>query len=198
VFDGKSKASQAKGLQATITLGSMAKPVDLTSTDIQVVNDGVNIGSYQYTLTATGIAKLQQAAGSNYQLNADDLAKLIGTITITPAEGAVNLSDTSFVYDGKTKAGQAQGLTTNVTVGSATVPVTVTSADIAVANDGVNVGNYQYTLTATGIAKLQQAAGSNYQLNADDLAKLTGTITITPAASTATLTNTSFVYDGKT
>jgi trimeric autotransporter adhesin len=61
VFDGKSKASQAKGLQATITLGSMAKPVDLTSTDIQVVNDGVNVGSYQYTLTATGIAKLQQA-----------------------------------------------------------------------------------------------------------------------------------------
>ncbi|WP_407633436.1 MBG domain-containing protein, partial [Lacticaseibacillus paracasei] len=198
VFDGKSKASQAKGLQATITLGSMAKPVDLTSTDIQVVNDGVNVGSYQYTLTATGIAKLQQAAGSNYQLNADDLAKLTGTITITPAKSTADVNNASFVYDGKTKAGQAQGLTANVTVGSATVPVPLTSAGIAVGNDSVNVGSYQYTLTATGIAKLQQAVGSNYQLNADDLAKLTGTITITPAASTATLTNTSFVYDGKT
>jgi trimeric autotransporter adhesin len=124
----------------------------------------VNVGSYQYSLTNIGIAKLQQAVGSNYQLNASELAKLIGTITITPAEGAVNLSDTSFVYDGKTKAGQAQGLTANVTVGSATVPVTLTPADFVVGNDGVNVGSYQYTLTATGIAKLQQAVGSNYQL----------------------------------
>ncbi|MDN6636116.1 MAG: LPXTG cell wall anchor domain-containing protein, partial [Lacticaseibacillus paracasei] len=116
---------------------------------------------------------------------------MIGTITITPAASTANLTNTSFVYDGQTKAGQAQGLTANVTVGNETVPVTLTSADFVVANDGVNVGNYQYTLTATGIAKLQQAAGSNYQLNADDLAKLIGTITITPAASRATLTNTS-------
>ncbi|WP_032771137.1 MBG domain-containing protein, partial [Lacticaseibacillus paracasei] len=134
--------------------------------------------------TATGIAKLQQAAGSNYQLNASELAKLIGTITITPAEGAVNLSDTSFVYDGKTKASQAQGLTANVTVGNETVPVTLTPADFVVANDGVNVGSYQYTLTATGIAKLQQAVGSNYQLTVSELAKLTGNINITPATTT--------------
>ncbi|WP_045627455.1 MBG domain-containing protein, partial [Lacticaseibacillus paracasei] len=79
-----------------------AKPVDLTSTDIQVVNDGVNVGSYQYTLTATGIAKLQRAVGSNYQLSADDLAKLIGTIAITPAASTATLTNTSFVYDGKT------------------------------------------------------------------------------------------------
>ncbi|WP_272945955.1 MBG domain-containing protein, partial [Lacticaseibacillus paracasei] len=198
VFDGKSKASQAKGLQATITLGSMAKPVDLTSTDIQVVNDGVNVGSYQYSLTNTGIAKLQQAVGSNYQLNASELAKLIGTITITPAASTATLTNTSFVYDGKTKAGQAQGLTANVTVGSATVPVTLTSVDFVVANDGVNVGSYQYTLTDAGIAKLQQAVGSNYQLNASELAKLTGTITITPAEGAVNLSDTSFVYDGKT
>ncbi|MFR6604329.1 MAG: MBG domain-containing protein [Lacticaseibacillus paracasei] len=198
VYDGKTKASQAQGLTANVTVGNETVPVTVTSADIAVANDGLNVGNYQYSLTNTGIVKLQRAVGNNYQLNASELAKLAGTITITPAEGAVNLSDTSFVYDGKTKASQAQGLTANVTVGNETVPVTVTSADIAVANDGVNVGSYQYTLTATGIAKLQQAAGSNYQLNADDLAKLTGTITITPAASTATLTNTSFVYDGKT
>ncbi|MCT3351872.1 adhesin, partial [Lacticaseibacillus paracasei] len=112
--------------------------------------------------------------------------------------GAVNLSDTSFVYDGKTKASQAQGLTANVTVGNETVPVTVTSADIAVANDGVNVGNYQYSLTNTGIVKLQQAVGNNYQLNASELAKLAGTITITPAEGAVNLSDTSFVYDGKT
>ncbi|WP_432765599.1 MBG domain-containing protein [Lacticaseibacillus paracasei] len=198
VYDGKTKASQAQGLTANVTVGNETVPVTVTSADIAVANDGVNVGSYQYTLTATGIAKLQQAAGSNYQLNADDLAKLTGTITITPAKSTADVNNASFVYDGKTKAGQAQGLTANVIVGSATVPVTLTSVDFVVGNDGVNVGNYQYSLTNTGIAKLQQAVGSNYQLNADDLAKLTGTITITPAASTATLTNTSFVYDGKT
>ncbi|RND62671.1 hypothetical protein FAM18126_02967 [Lacticaseibacillus paracasei] len=198
IYDGQTEASQVQGLTGDVTIGNVTVPVILTSADFVVANDGVNVGSYQYTLTATGIAKLQQAVGNNYQLNASELAKLTGTITITPAEGAVNLSDTSFVYDGKTKASQAQGLTANVTVGNETVPVTVTSADIAVANDGLNVGSYQYTLTATGIAKLQQAAGSNYQLNADDLAKLTGTITITPAKSTADVNNASFVYDGKT
>ena len=198
VYDGKTKASQAQGLTENVTVGNETVPVTVTSADIAVANDGVNVGSYQYTLTATGIAKLQQAAGSNYQLNADDLAKLTGTITITPAKSTADVNNASFVYDGKTKAGQAQGLTANVIVGSATVPVTLTSVDFVVGNDGVNVGNYQYSLTNTGIAKLQQAVGSNYQLNADDLAKLTGTITITPAASTATLTNTSFVYDGKT
>ncbi|MCT4395405.1 MBG domain-containing protein, partial [Lacticaseibacillus paracasei] len=113
-------------------------------------------------------------------------------------EGAVNLSDTSFVYDGKTKASQAQGLTANVTVSSATVPVTLTSVDFVVANDGVNVGSYQYSLTNTGIAKLQQAVGSNYQLDASELAKLIGTITITPAEGAVNLSDTSFVYDGKT
>ena len=198
IYDGKTKASQAQGLTGDVTIGNVTVPVILTSADIAVGNDGVNVGNYQYSLTNTGIAKLQQAVGSNYQLNADDLAKLTGTITITPAEGAVNLSDTSFVYDGKTKASQAQGLTANVTVGNETVPVTVTTADIAVANDGMNVGNYQYSLTNTGIVKLQQAVGNNYQLNASELAKLAGTITITPAEGAVNLSDTSFVYDGKT
>ncbi|EPD08312.1 adhesion exoprotein, partial [Lacticaseibacillus paracasei subsp. paracasei CNCM I-2877] len=198
VYDGKTTASQASGLQLTLTAGSGTTVVDLSSTDIVVGSDSVNVGDYQYQLSQSGVAKVEQALNANYQLPSDLLGSLTGTITIAPAQGTAELLDDSFIYDGKTKASQAQGLTGDVTIGSATVPVTLTSADIAVGNDGVNVGSYQYTLTATGIAKLQQAAGSNYQLNADDLAKLIGTITITPAASTATLTNTSFVYDGKT
>ncbi|WP_409339224.1 leucine-rich repeat protein, partial [Lacticaseibacillus paracasei] len=198
IYDGKTKASQAQGLTGDVTIGSATVPVTLTSADIAVVNDGVNVGNYQYSLTNTGIAKLQQAVGSNYQLNADDLAKLTGTITITPAASTATLTNTSFVYDGKTKAGQAQGLTAKVTVGSATVPVTLTSTDFVVGNDGMNVGSYQYSLTNTGIAKLQQAVGSNYQLDASELAKLTGAITITPAEGAVNLSDTSFVYDGKT
>ncbi|MCT3349452.1 adhesin, partial [Lacticaseibacillus paracasei] len=198
IYDGQTEASQAQGLTGDVTIGNVTVPVILTSADIAVVNDGVNVGNYQYSLTNTGIAKLQQAVGSNYQLNADDLAKLTGTITITPAASTATLTNTSFVYDGKTKAGQAQGLTAKVTVGSATVPVTLTSTDFVVGNDGVNVGSYQYSLTNTGIAKLQQAVGSNYQLDASELAKLTGAITITPAEGAVNLSDTSFVYDGKT
>ncbi|MGV0120375.1 MBG domain-containing protein, partial [Lacticaseibacillus paracasei] len=125
-------------LTANVTVGSATVPVPLTSADIAVGNDGVNVGSYQYTLTATGIAKLQQAAGSNYQLNADDLAKLTGTITITPAKSTADVNNASFVFDGKSKASQAKGLQATITLGSMAKPVDLTSTDIQVVNDGVN------------------------------------------------------------
>ncbi|OAU45339.1 hypothetical protein PY93_13825, partial [Lacticaseibacillus rhamnosus] len=67
----------------TIKLGEIEKTVDLASADIVVVNDGVDADQYNYQLSDTGQAKLQAATGNNYQLTADDLAKVAGTITIT-------------------------------------------------------------------------------------------------------------------
>ncbi|WP_032955071.1 MBG domain-containing protein, partial [Lacticaseibacillus rhamnosus] len=68
------KASEAKGIQATIKLCEIEKTVDLASADIIVVNDGVDADQYNYQLSDTGQAKLQSATGNNYQLTADDLA----------------------------------------------------------------------------------------------------------------------------
>ncbi|WP_263853867.1 MBG domain-containing protein, partial [Lacticaseibacillus rhamnosus] len=70
--------------------------VALTSADIVVVNDGVDAGKYSYQLSDAGKAKLQAVTGNNYQLTADDLAKVAGTITITPATTTVDSNDVSF------------------------------------------------------------------------------------------------------
>ncbi|AGP72668.1 MBG domain-containing protein [Lacticaseibacillus rhamnosus] len=197
-YDGKTKAGEAKGIQVTVKLGETEKTVDLTSADIVVANDDVNAGQYSYQLSDAGKAKLQAATGNNYQLTADDLAKVTGTITITPAVTTADSNDVSFEYDGKTKASEAKGIQVIVKLGETEKTVDLTSADIVVANDDVNAGQYSYQLSDAGKAKLQAATGNNYQLTADDLAKITGTITITPAVATADSNNVSFEYNGKT
>ncbi|WP_049151161.1 MBG domain-containing protein, partial [Lacticaseibacillus rhamnosus] len=149
-------------------------------------------------LSDAGKAKLQAATGNNYQLTADDLAKVMGTITITPAAVTADSNDLSFEYDGKTKASEAKGIQAMVKLGETEKTVDLTSADIVVANDDVNAGQYSYQLSDAGKAKLQAATGNNYQLTADGLAKVAGTITITPATTTADSNDVSFEYDGKT
>ncbi|KMO51893.1 adhesin, partial [Lacticaseibacillus rhamnosus] len=196
--DGKTKASEAKGIQAIIKLGEGEKTVYLTSADIVVENDGVDAGQYNYQLSDTGKAKLQSATGNNYQLTADDLAKVTGTITITPAVATVASNDVSFEYDGKTKASEAKGIQATVTLGETEKKVGLTSADIVVANDGVTVGKYTYSLSDSGKAKLQAATGGNYQLTTEVLDKVSGSITITPAGAIATGKDAHFEYDGKT
>ncbi|MDC8381647.1 LPXTG cell wall anchor domain-containing protein, partial [Lacticaseibacillus rhamnosus] len=195
VYDGQTKASGAKGIQAALKLGDTEQRVALSLADIVVNNDGVNAGQYSYKLSETGIAKLQQAAGTNYQLSTTDLA---GNITITPAVATADSNDVSFEYDGKTKASEAKGIQATVKLGEFGQVVALTSADIVVVNDGVDAGKYSYQLSDAGKAKLQAVTGNNYQLTADDLAKVAGTITITPATTTVDSNDVSFEYDGKT
>ncbi|MCT3181490.1 hypothetical protein EFO70_08280, partial [Lacticaseibacillus rhamnosus] len=116
-YDGKTKASEAKGIHATVRLGETEKTVDLTSAHIVVESDGVDAGKYSYQLSEAGKSKLQTAIGNNYQLTADDLAKVTGTITITPATTTVDSNDVSFEYDGKTKASEAKGIQVTVKLG---------------------------------------------------------------------------------
>ncbi|MCT3181415.1 adhesin, partial [Lacticaseibacillus rhamnosus] len=184
-YDGKTKASEAEGIQATVMLGESGQVVALTSADVVVVNDGVDAGKYSYQLSDAGKAKLQAATGNNYQLTADDLAKVTGTITITPATTTVDSNDVSFEYDGKTKASEARGVQAIVKLGESGKTVALTLGDIVVTNDGVDAGQYNYELSDAGKAKLQAATGNNYQLTAEELVKVTGTITITPAVTTA-------------
>ncbi|OAU75064.1 MBG domain-containing protein, partial [Lacticaseibacillus rhamnosus] len=197
-YDGKTKASEAKGIQAILTIDGTEKTVDLTAADIVVAEDGVDAGKYSYRLSDAGKAKLQKEAGSDHQLTADDLAKVTGTITITPAIATADSNDVSFEYNGKTKASEARGVQAVVKLGESGKIVTLTLGDIVVTNDGVDAGQYNYELSDAGKTKLRAATGNNYQLTADDLAKVVGTITITPAIATANSNDVSFEYDGKT
>lgn len=54
-------------------------------------------------------------------------------------------------------------------------------------NDGTAAGTYRYRLSTTGIAQLQKAVGQKVELDTDELAGLTGTITITPSTVNATV-----------
>ncbi|KIX26591.1 MBG domain-containing protein, partial [Lacticaseibacillus rhamnosus] len=66
-YNGKTKASEAEGIQATVMLGESGQVVALTSADVVVENDGVDAGKYSYQLSDAGKAKLQAATGNNYQ-----------------------------------------------------------------------------------------------------------------------------------
>ncbi|WP_049162343.1 MBG domain-containing protein, partial [Lacticaseibacillus rhamnosus] len=115
-----------------------------------VENDGVDAGKYSYQLSDAGKAKLQAAIGNNYQLTTEDLAKVAGAITITPAVATADSNDVSFEYDGKTKASEAKGIQATVTLGETEKTVDLTSADIVVENDGVDAGKYSYQLSDAG------------------------------------------------
>ncbi|MDK6378225.1 MBG domain-containing protein, partial [Lactobacillus crispatus] len=78
-----------------------------------------------YKLSEIGIAKLQQAAGTNYQLSTTDLA---GNITITPAVATADSNDVSFEYDGKTKASEAKGIQATIKLGEIEKTVDLSSA----------------------------------------------------------------------
>ncbi|ONG02251.1 hypothetical protein BT102_00005, partial [Lacticaseibacillus rhamnosus] len=67
-YNGKTKASEARGVQAVVKLGESGKIVTLTLGDIVVTNDGVDAGQYNYELSDAGKTKLRAATGNNYQL----------------------------------------------------------------------------------------------------------------------------------
>ncbi|WP_049178610.1 MBG domain-containing protein, partial [Lacticaseibacillus rhamnosus] len=127
-YDGKTKASEAKGIQVTVKLGETEKTVDLNSADIVIENDGVDAGKYSYQLSDAGKSKLQTAVGNNYQLTAEELVKVTGTITITPAVTTADSNDVSFEYDGKTKASEVRGIQATVMLGKSGQVVALTSA----------------------------------------------------------------------
>lgn len=192
-YDGITKASDATGLTATVQLlNGTPKIVSLSSSDISVANDNTNTGTYDYILSATGVNKLQNAVGNNYQVTSN----ATGNITIKDATSDVILSSSSFTYDGTTKASDTSGLTASVTLANGTTKqILLNSNQINVTNDDSSVGKYTYTLNVDGIAAIQQAVGNNYQFNTTDAV---GDITINKATAPISLNNGGFAFDGIT
>ncbi len=187
-YDGVTKASEAADLTATVTLltANGTKIVPLTSNDIHVTSDGVNVNDYTYTLTPAGLEKVQMAAGNNYTIDDNNVT---GKISIIAGTTAVNLTGTSFTYDGTTKASEATGLT--ATVNGTTVDLG--SSDIIInGDDSSDAGSYTFVLSTTGLAKVQAAIGNNYTVSQGK----DGTIVIEPAKITITAPTVSKPYDG--
>ncbi|WP_367118085.1 beta strand repeat-containing protein [Pediococcus ethanolidurans] len=192
-YDGKTKASEAAGLVATVTLVDGTKTtVDLDSSDVSIANDSVNVGNYVYTLSATGLTKVQAAVGNNYAV---DDTNITGSVAIKAATANVSVNNGEFTYDGSTKASEAKNLVATVTLENGnSQTVDLTSDDIDVENDSTNAGSYTYQLTTAGIDKIQAAVGNNYVLNDTNV---TGKVIIDKAKVTITAPTVSKTYDGK-
>ncbi|WP_295729392.1 MBG domain-containing protein [uncultured Limosilactobacillus sp.] len=141
--------------------------VHLDANDFQIVGGPAEkVGSYQIVLTDTGLAKIQQALGNNYEISLDQTAH--GILQIQQAQVTTTLSGkNSMVYNG------AAVTTDDLYTDGSTIKVTINGAGIANlpqtfelkdgdytwnTTDGKapkDVGNYQITLTAAGINKIQ-------------------------------------------
>ncbi len=193
-YDGTTNASYASGLVATITLtDGTTQTLSLGSKDITVTNDGKTVNTYTYGLSAIGLSAVQAIIGTTTSLGDPDTT---GMINITPYETKALLNNVKISYDGTTKASEAVGLTATMTIATAdgaTKVVDLNSDDINVISDGVSVNDYVYTLTTTGLAKVQEVVGNNYTVNDNNV---TGKISITAGSAAADLTGNEFTYDG--
>ena len=171
--------------------------------------DPVNVGTYYLKLKESGLDKIKND-NPNYSFASDAINGEF-TYTINAVSGTATLSgENSKVYDG-------QAVTNDEVISpNGTIAVTFgfpgsTDKDTYVLQNGdytwnvdnpTNAGTYTLTLSAAGLAHLQEAinqyAGSgNVTLNANSL-KGSASFTIDPKPLTVTLTDKSSTPDGKT
>ncbi|WP_205004441.1 MBG domain-containing protein [Loigolactobacillus bifermentans] len=174
VYDGDSATDPTT---YAVTLNGLTAPTDWTSDDFARSDASENAGSYDVTLSASGLAKLQ-AANPNYTITADDVQA--GQLTITPATITITAPTVTKVYDGK---GATVALTATVSgqPEKGTAPV-YTLTDVS---GETNVGTYTIDVTA------DPTANTNYSITTT-----AGNLTITPQAIGYTLGTGQVTYDG--
>ena len=157
-YDGKAK-------QPTVTVKDGATVVPASEYTVEYANN-VNIG----TATAT----VKDKTGGNYSFGSIQVS-----FTIAPASSipTVQLSETSYIYDGTAKQPAV-----TVRIGGVIISA---SEYTVVYSDNINVG----TATVT----VKDAAGGNYTFT-----DVTATFTITakPVTATVALSETRYTYDG--
>ncbi|WP_158231945.1 MBG domain-containing protein [Pediococcus damnosus] len=159
----------------------------------KTVANPTDVGIYKIEFSDAGLAKL--AAAKNFAIT----PVYLGTYTIAAANATATLSTPSFAYDG-TNASAETGLFATVSVtagtgddGGSTVMVALTSNDVTFATDGMDAATYDYSLTAAGLATVQNAV-KNYTLTNDNVTS--GSVTIDKANATITVDDDAFDYDG--
>ncbi|WP_186808499.1 MBG domain-containing protein, partial [Furfurilactobacillus siliginis] len=167
VFDGDATTDPAAKFTGTLPAG-ITEPT-WARTDF---NDPTsqNVGSYDVTLSAAGLVKLQ-AANPGKTITADNIAK--GTFTITARPITVAAPTLTKTYDGKAYTGADNKITVTGMDGvltTATQPV-YTSTDISKIVNANTAANPSYAITITANA----ADNGNYTITKTD-----GSLTINP------------------
>ncbi|WDF83151.1 MBG domain-containing protein [Lacticaseibacillus pabuli] len=176
-----SKTYDGLAYTGTITASTTDKPVHgdaMTFTPVDASGD-IAVGTYALKVTTDG--------NKNYNYQVTD-----GTLTINaaPVDAAdIQVGSDSKVYDGDSRTDIK---TYTVSVPSDLTNVNFTADDFNLTGiNSQNVGSYDVTLNAAGLAKLQ-AANTNYDITSVKAGKFT----INAAPITITAPNPTKVYDG--
>lgn len=208
VVQGKSKAYDNQPETDPTTFNVLAPsqftdftvPANLKASDFDTSMIKQDVGSYQVTLRASGLEKLQQA-NPNYSFDAGNVQG--GLFVISPAQTQfrIAIDATSRVYGQQPASDQA---VYPVTISGATLnQPRWTPADFVSSNTADAVGTYAVNLSAAGWKKLQ-AANPNYVVTPALGTVKPGVLNIKPLPlknanlGAIQIGNQTKVYDGKT
>ena len=155
-------------------------PTDLTASDFNTTAISQNAGSYQVTLNASGLSKLQ-AANTNYSFDMSDIQN--GLFVINPRAITITAPTYTKTYDGVADAANATADTqvtglAGVKLTDANQPVFTTTS----ISDAINAGSYALTVTPDKTA----AANRNYVISTVAGQLTINKATLTTAAANAT------------
>jgi len=194
-----------------------ASDVELIGADLAVTKTVQNVGTYQVRLTETGKAAIANALSQNNVVSFDDTqtGKFIitpETLNTAPANTAlvpVNATDpsqnpqlaTAIVIQGSTKTYDNNPATDatsfKVLAPSKFADFTIPKLEVTDFNTSAirqDAGNYEVTLSASGLQKLQ-AANTNYFFDASNVQN--GLFVITPVPITITAPSVTTEYTGE-
>ncbi|MFC6254938.1 MBG domain-containing protein [Secundilactobacillus hailunensis] len=154
-------------------------PTDLTASDFNTTAISQNAGSYQVTLNASGLSKLQ-AANTNYSFDMSDVQN--GLFVINPRAITITAPTYTKTYDGTAGAANVQADTqvtglTDVKLTDANQPIFTTTS----INGDINAGSYALTVTPDKTVPANQ----NYVIST-----VAGQLTINKATLTTAAANT--------
>ena len=174
--------------------------VTLAAGDLEFVTVPTNVGTYQVKLSAQGLQKLKDLAGSsNYDWTQAANAKANFFVEQMPVTIAVS-GQSSVTYGTQDwlnaiKVNPSGYVLTITTENGAALSYHTVDGDLVFNQTPGNVGEYQVELSAQGLANIEEKLGTNYsypQTAADVTAK--GTFTVKQGEVTVTLNGS----DGKT
>ncbi|WDF83150.1 leucine-rich repeat protein [Lacticaseibacillus pabuli] len=174
-YDGEKTASDATGLTAEFQASgtTTSTSITLSQDDIVVKNGSTDAGSYVYSLSTIGLAKLNAALGAN-----EAIGSAAGTITINPKAITITAPDETMAYSGKVYPGSLEATITGQPkngvapvytmtdvsgkIDKGTYPITITLDPSANKNYTITPVNGQLVITAEPVeaAKIQVGGGS--------------------------------------
>ncbi|GHP14028.1 hypothetical protein YK48G_14530 [Lentilactobacillus fungorum] len=168
VYDGDASTDPTT-FEVTLPKGMTAPKDDWVAADFDTSKiTSQNVGSYEVTLSQTGLAKLQ-AANPNTAIDANSVTA--GKFTITPAPITITGPTVTKVYDGQPYTDKTKLVAT--IAGKPKAGVDLTTPQLGDISKDVNVGDYEISVT------VDTAANPNYAITTKP-----GQLTITPSTTT--------------